>query len=239
MKASLYPPQGEIFNNYNNLNVANKDIGRKDVSVMDQDYIVVSGHVEQALQDKIVTGQYIDFAKLFPKDRVMSLDDSNMELTVHDGKAFCSLVAEGVAIPNFSKWEQAFHVYANIYAKVNPDCTSELIEYNHIIHSVSLTFAWDNIYAYDRDFRLHIARHPDRSWVIILQEVWAKRLCNRIVPYKGSNDTSGHDYAPSSHQAKGGKSSDYCKRYNKGNATWVRDAGTSTTAPTVTNLAMV
>ena len=78
-KASLYPPQGEILNNFNNLNRENKEKGSKNVSIIDQAYIMVSGQVEQGLQDKIISGQYVDFSKLLPRDRVLLLDDSKME----------------------------------------------------------------------------------------------------------------------------------------------------------------
>ena len=33
---------------------------------------------------------------------------------------------------------------------------------------------------YDRDFRLHISRHPERSWGVILHQSWVMRLKDRI-----------------------------------------------------------
>ena len=118
-KASLFPPQGEQLHlNINNLNVPAEVVPDKDISLMDQDYIVVSGQIDQALQERIIPGEYVDFSKLLPKDRVSTLDDDKLELVVHNGKAFWAPVSEPMSINNFSKWEQAFRVYANIKANI-------------------------------------------------------------------------------------------------------------------------
>ena len=151
-KVSLFPPQGENLQNNLNANYTNKQLVPKDVTLIDQDYVVVSGHVDPALQEKIVSGQYMDFGKLLPKDRLSALDESRMELVVRNDKAIWAPISDGVSINNFAKWEQAFCVYANIYAKAHQESAGELIKYNHIIHSISLSFACDNVYAYDRDF---------------------------------------------------------------------------------------
>ena len=157
-KASLMPPRGETNFDLNNLNLIDKPVNiNKSMSVMDQDYIVVSGHVDQAIRERITSGQYIDFSKLLPKDRIQSLKDGRMELVIRNRKTFWTPVSEGIVTNSFSKWEQAFRVFSNIYTCANPDRAGELIEYNHIIHSISNTFVWDNVYAYDKDFRLHIA----------------------------------------------------------------------------------
>ena len=56
----------------------------------------------------------------------------------------------------------------------------ELIQYNHIIYTASLTYVWGNVYGCDKDFGLHMGRHPKRSWGIILQQAWAMRLKDRL-----------------------------------------------------------
>ena len=215
----MFPPKGQQSNNLNQPHVSYETIAQ-----MDQDYIVVGAHVDEATQLKIVSGQYIDFSKLLPKDRVMVADDDRYELVVKDGKTFWSPVssAENVAITNFQKWEQAFRVFSNIYCKAHPSRSGEMIEYNHIINSIAVSYAWDNVYAYDKDFRLHISRHPNRSWAIILQQAWSLRLRDRIS--KGS-ETPGHhhhqQHSQSGGKQKGGGGSssssfDYCKRFNRG-----------------------
>ena len=69
-KASLFLPQGEQLHlNINNLNVPSKVIPDKDISIMDQDYIVVSGHIGQALQDRIILANMWTSVSCFPRTK--------------------------------------------------------------------------------------------------------------------------------------------------------------------------
>ena len=78
--------------------------------------------------------------------------------------------------------------------------SAELVQYSHIIHMASQTFTWDNVYMYDKDFHLHLVKHPGRSWGIILQQAWMVRLKDRV-KFKGE----GND-----------KRNDICKMFNQG-----------------------
>ena len=145
---------------------------------MDQDYIVIGAHIDKNTQQKIISGQYVDFSKLIPKDKILVEKDGRMQLVIKNGQSFWVPVSksESVNINNFSKWEQVFRVYVNIYTKGNPDRAGELIQYNHVIHSISLSYVWDNVYTYNKEFRLHLSSHPQRSWAIILQQAWSMKL---------------------------------------------------------------
>ena len=125
---------------------------------------------------KIVKGEYVDFGKLLPKDRILVEEDGRMELVIKNGKTFRVPAADGVSINNFSKWEQAFRIYSNIYTTQFPHCATELIQYNHVIHSIAGLYTWDNVYSYDKEFRTHLAKHPERSWSVILQQAWSMKL---------------------------------------------------------------
>ena len=143
-RARIFPPSG---NNYSNHNV-------------DQDYLVIGVHVDELMQIKIVIGEYIDFSRLLPRDKLLTDDDARLELIVRNGKAFWSPVSKSVTISNFNHWEQAFRIFSNIYTRYHPHKLSELIEYNHVIHTISLTYVWDNVYAYNKEFHMHISKHP-------------------------------------------------------------------------------
>ena len=58
-----------------------------------------------------------------------------MELINRGGQSFFVPVEQesSSVISNFSKWEQAFRVYMNVYTKEHPHRAAELIQYNHII----------------------------------------------------------------------------------------------------------
>ena len=147
---------------------------------MDEDYLVIGAHIDEAMQTKIVNGEYVDFGKLIPRDRIATEEDERMELVMKNGKAFWVLATGTTTINSFNKWEQAFRIFANIYTMVHPQKASELIQYNHIIHTISMSYLWENVYSYDKEFCMHISKHPNCSWAIILQQAWTMCLKDRL-----------------------------------------------------------
>ena len=142
-------------------------------------------------------------------------------MVIKGGKTYWSPVVESTSINSFGKLEQAFRVFSDIFLRHYPAKSTELIQYNHIIHTASLTYVWENVYSYDKDFRLHISRHPTRSWGIILQQVWSMRLKDRI--YKSEYDKSNYNNHNSSGSSpgvdRGGSNvvlNKVCRRFNRG-----------------------
>ena len=179
----------------------------------DENFLVVGSHVDQNMVEKIQKGEYVDFSKLLPRDRILVHEDQRLEMVIRDGQTFYVPVNEGVVINGFPKWEQAFRVFSNIYTKYNPSRSSELIEYNHIIHTIAMSYTWENVYLYDKDFRLHMSRNPRRSWSVILQQAWALRLKDRVNMGEKPGGNGG-----SHHHPGGGrdKFNEPCKRFNRG-----------------------
>ena len=114
--------------------------------MVDGNYLVVGNYVDEGIRQRIEDGEYIDFARLLPSDHLAIEEDNRMEIVNRNGKTY----------------------FSNIYTRRYPGRASELIQYNHIIHTAALLYTWDNVYMYDRDFRLHISRYPHRSWAVIL-----------------------------------------------------------------------
>ena len=87
-------------------------------------------------------------------------------------------------------------------------------------------YTWDNVYGYDKEFRMHLAKHPNRSWAVILQQAWSIKLRDRL----GQREIGASHYggAPSSSNfqgdaRKGNRTSgtgEPCRRYNKGKCTF-------------------
>ena len=172
---------------------------------VDEEYMVIGSHIEDSICKKIINHEYVDFAKLLPRDRVGIEDDQRMELINQNGFSFWTPVvnSEIGQISSFSKWELAFRVFANIYTTKYPNKAAELIQYSHVIHMASQTYSWDNMYYYDREFHIHMSRHPQHSWAVILQQAWNLHLKDKI-----KYETFGE---------KGrSKSKEVCKRFNKG-----------------------
>ena len=127
--------------------------------------MTIGTHLDLSLKVKIELGDYVDFAKLLPKDRIRC-EDSRMELVNRGGQSFWILVVdrEVTSINSYSQWEQAFRIYMNVFAKANPHRVTELIQYYHLIETAAASFQWENVYRYDREFRIHMALHPERNW---------------------------------------------------------------------------
>ena len=90
------------------------------------------------------------------------MEDQRFELVVRGGSTYFAPVSERERsmISNFSKWEQAFRIYSTILTRTYPGRASEFIQYNHIIYTASLSFTWDNVYLYDKEFRMHVSKFP-------------------------------------------------------------------------------
>ena len=163
------------------------------------------------MYNRIVNNEYIDFARLLPKDRVTSEDDHWMELISKGGQTFSVPVVdhEVSGITSFSKWEQAFRVFSKIQRFILSSFqASELISYNQVICTASQSFAWENVYHYDKEFRLHIANFPLRSWSVILQQAWMMCLKDRI-----------HSNFNTFNKGGGKHKKEPCKCFNRGQCT--------------------
>ena len=161
--------------------------------------------------------------KLITKSRGFRLEEDQhqkIEIVTKNSMSFLLLVSERdlVTINSYGKWEQAFRVFSNILTSKYPEKSTELLQYNHTIHTASAAYVWDNVYSYDKEFRHHIAQHPYRSWNVILQQAWTMILRDRI-RNENSFFQRGH------FNSKGGNSGNKrdkepCRRFNRGHCTF-------------------
>ena len=175
--------------------------------IVNEEFTLVGAHVNDITKAKIILGNYVDFSQLIAKDRVME-NDNRMEFVTKNGQMYLALVEdrEGTIINSFPKWEQVFRVFTAIYVERFPHRTKELIQYNHVIHSAVLSFIWDNVYGYDEDFRMYMAKHPGCSWGVILQQLWTLRIRDRF--------STGCGGVSSGSSASSGRK--ICFKYNSG-----------------------
>ena len=102
-------------------------------SIVDENYMVIGTNLDLTIRNKIVKGEYVDFARLQPRDRV-STDEPRLELVNRGGQTFfVPAEHDSNPISSFYKWEQAFRVFSNIYTSAHPNKAAELIQYNHVI----------------------------------------------------------------------------------------------------------
>ena len=146
LKAHMYEVQGK----YEQLNSVS-------VAQIDQDYQIIDAHIEEGIKRKIQNYEFIELGKLLCKQK--GGDDQRMEIVNCNGFIYLSPISEReqVQINSYNKWEQGFRVYCNALTAKYPHKTTELLQYNHTIHTVSASYHWENVAAYDREFRQHIA----------------------------------------------------------------------------------
>ena len=207
-KATMFNVPGEFMANLGRLNA--------NATLIDQDYQMIDSHIDENLRKKIVNFEFVKFSKLIPNHRTARGDDSTgqrLEIVNHNGQSFLSPVAERerVNISSYGRWEQAFKVYSNVLTAKFPEKAPELLQYNHAIHSASTSFVWDNVYAYDQEFRHHISRHPYRSWSVILQQA-----CTMLMKDRVRNDNSYFNKGT----PKSKRDREPCRRFNKGRCTF-------------------
>ena len=183
-----------------------------DIAKMDQNYQMIDALIDPGLRRKILNFEYIELGKLLPKGR--SMDDNRMEIMSKNGFTYLSPVAdrETVQINSNIKWEQAFRIFSNILTAQFPLKSTELLQYNHMIHTASQSYHLENVAAYDREFRQHISRNPRRSWSVILQQAWTIILKDRI--RNNNNHLFQKGSLPGGRQNK--KDKEPCRRFNRG-----------------------
>ena len=176
-------------------------------AIIDEGYLQVAVHVDDLLKAKVLAFEYVDLAKLLPQDRVLNQEDQRLTF-INKGETPYLVPVEDTRnnqISNYSRWDQAFHVYSEILTSEHPTKAQELLHYNYVIHTAAQTYIWDNVYMYDKDFRIHINHNPTRTWSVILQQAWSMRLKDKICEFQMSGSKP-----PSTDLHN-----DYCRRYQK------------------------
>ena len=124
---------------------------------MDQDYQMIDACVDEITRRKIQNLEYINFCKLINKQKLKE-EDQRMEIVSRNGMTFLAPISyrEATQINSYFKREQSFRIYSNILTTKLPGKATELLQYNHTIQTASTSYAWENMYSYDREFRQHI-----------------------------------------------------------------------------------
>ena len=182
------------------------------VSLIDNDYQMIDAHLDKSIRKKIWNYEFIDFGKLLVRGCAGRDNEHRLEFVTKNGQTFLTPVGDcdSSHISSYAKWEQAFRIFSNVLTSKFPQKATELLQYNHTIHTASMSYHWKNVYTYNKEFRHHIARHPYHAWNIILQQVWTMLL----------KDHLWHDNGPFQKQNYNRKGGEPCCRYNKGKCTF-------------------
>ena len=78
-KARMYDITGNEHNNQNPLFHS---------VVVDEDYAIIGVHLDDNLRKKIIQGEFVDFSKLIPKDKIVTEADRRLEIVTKNGQTF-------------------------------------------------------------------------------------------------------------------------------------------------------
>ena len=201
----------------------------------------VSCHVDMATTGKIMIGDFVEFAKLYPKNpnNIRSdAEEGRIELVSKAGKTYFipQSSQDSFRINNVRAWEKAFRVYAAIYTRANPHRAAEIYQYVHTINLAAASFQWDNVAYYDYHFRKIMAKNPQRSWAKVNTQLWSLAMRDARPTEKFN---VGYSNNPQNGQSSKKSSTDWreisCWRYNKNPVpvNQLNTAASNTAAPIV------
>ena len=97
-------------------------VGPQTSAYMDEDYMLVASHVNRWTRQKIINREFVDFNKLLKKDRV-SDDEGYQRMTMINkgGYSYWVPMTEKGTINGYTKWDQAFRVFLDIYTGKFPE----------------------------------------------------------------------------------------------------------------------
>ena len=118
-------------------------------------------HVPVTTRDKVVRGEYVDFATLLPNH---SGDSDSLELKATPGGFSLQPKNHTKKIDGFHKWLRAYRTFMGIYLWPNPTPAVDMLQYMELIHNTSSQYAWQAVYSFDIMVRQEQAQHPATSW---------------------------------------------------------------------------
>ena len=71
--------------------------------LIDDDYMAVGTHLDEQTKAKIELGEYVDLAKLLPRDKIKDEEDHQMEIINKGGQTFWVADKESSSINLFAK----------------------------------------------------------------------------------------------------------------------------------------
>ena len=145
----------------------------------DGEYMHVTCHVDEVTKGKIRRGEFVELIKLWFRHKDFKRygqAEQKMELINKQGRTYFAPAEESSRINGIRQWEQAFRVYATIYAQANPHRAHEIFQYINIITEAAKSYTWECIAYYDFTFRKMMADKPNRSWAKSFPELWTQSM---------------------------------------------------------------
>jgi hypothetical protein len=170
-------------------------------------------HLPQAIINKIVGGEYVEFVSLLDRSDIRDSGNGGMTLSVNQGGNV--VWAENKPkriIHSIHVWTDAFLIFSSIFLKAHPLRAQELLKYASLIRTAASRFGGYGWRTYDFQFRMRQQRRPSNSWAVIDGELWTLYVSTPI--------HRGFQNKPSGSQSGGGQSASFRSQFGQG-----KDAG--------------
>ncbi|CAC5407839.1 unnamed protein product [Mytilus coruscus] len=149
--------------------------------------------VPQKIINQIWNLEYVDLAQLLYKNFVSNIDQPKKVLGFdEDGDILIerNKYSKVKSLSNIGEWTEGFLNYMKILLQRFPDLANELITYMTIIRRASVPF--ENVYKYDKQFRLRKARDHMRAWDVIDGQVWLQFIAVGIKHVQQTSSYTSH-----------------------------------------------
>ena len=143
--------------------------------------------LDRNLEDKILRGEYVDFALLLP-DSLSRPQVPEIQLRVDDSTPGSASPVSMVrkrkpVIDTFQKWLDAYTAYMLVLVASYPRRSLELLKYQQIISRAATKFKGLAFLAYDEQFRRRAAYDLSISWDQVDLELWTVTFSGLAKPH--------------------------------------------------------
>ena len=109
----------------------------------------------------------------------------------------------------------------SFYCMKYPNRYMPLLQYSGLLNNLSNKFPFDQVYAYDKEFRADLQWNQDKPWNVIDNQLWSMCLHgNHTLPHQGNPKQYNFKKTsrPSTGQQRGNSETSYkhCFDYNRG-----------------------
>ena len=137
-------------------------------------HYILAKHVPDNIKRCIWANKYVDFQYLIESDPTEEIvyqfvASSNNAVALKPTKPKSKL-------DGWAAWNKAFHMFTEIYCMKYPDSSIKLLQYSGHLNNLAGKFPFDQVYAYDKEFRADLEWFPDKPWDQIDQQLWSLTL---------------------------------------------------------------
>ena len=151
---------------------------------------ILSKHMPDNIRRHIWANKYINFQYLIeadPKEEVTyhfvpstSTNSTSLPITLQP-------VKPKVKIDGWVAWNKAMRMFIEVYCMKYPGRCMQLLQYTGLLNNLSDKFPFNQVYAYDKEFRAELEWALDTSWNVIDQQLWATTLHGiHTLPHQGN-----------------------------------------------------